>query len=188
MGMKIWASLVAQLVKKLPTMQDTQGSIPGLGRSPGEGNGNPLQYSCLENPTDCSLPGSSVHGITRVGHNLATKPLPPWKYLWDPAFSSFGYNRNFFLFLQVKYIEIKGYFSLYFINWKYIYRFHFCFCDLILLSGLFTDVCKLIIHFPHLDNVFLIKNISFSTTFGFLFQNSTTDLFLVLRISYFNNS
>ena len=29
-----------------------QGSIPGLGRSPGEGNGNPLQYSCLENPTD----------------------------------------------------------------------------------------------------------------------------------------
>ena len=28
------------------------GSIPGLGRSPGEGNGNPLQYSCLENPTD----------------------------------------------------------------------------------------------------------------------------------------
>ena len=29
----------------------------------GEGNGTPLQHSCLENPTDCSLPGSSVHGI-----------------------------------------------------------------------------------------------------------------------------
>ena len=31
---------------------EDQGSIPGLGRSPGEGNGNPLQYSCLENPMD----------------------------------------------------------------------------------------------------------------------------------------
>ena len=42
-------SLVAQTVKHLPT---TQGSIPGSGRSPGEGNRNPLQYSCLENPMD----------------------------------------------------------------------------------------------------------------------------------------
>ena len=50
------------------------GSVPGLGRSPGEGNGNPLQYSCLENLMDCSLPGSFVHGVARVGHNLATKP------------------------------------------------------------------------------------------------------------------
>ena len=44
---------MAQGVKNLPEMQETQedaGSIPGLGRSPGEGNGNPLQYSCLENP------------------------------------------------------------------------------------------------------------------------------------------
>ena len=52
-------------------------SIPGSGRSPGEGNGNPLQYSCLENPMDCRLPGSSVHGVARVGHNLVTKPPPP---------------------------------------------------------------------------------------------------------------
>ena len=53
------------------------GSIPGLGRSPEEGNGNPLQYSCLENPMDCSLPASSVHGIARVGHDFVTKPPPP---------------------------------------------------------------------------------------------------------------
>ena len=44
--------MVAQLVKNLPAMQETRGSIPGLGRSPGEGNGNPLQSSCLENPMD----------------------------------------------------------------------------------------------------------------------------------------
>ena len=37
-------------------------SIPGLGRSPGEGNGNPLQYSCLENPTDGGAWWAAVHG------------------------------------------------------------------------------------------------------------------------------
>ena len=46
------ASLVAQTVKHLPVVRETRGSIPGLGRSPGEGNGNPLQYSCLENSMD----------------------------------------------------------------------------------------------------------------------------------------
>jgi len=40
-------------------------------------NGDALQYSCLENPMDCSLSGSSVHGVARVGHDLATKPPPP---------------------------------------------------------------------------------------------------------------
>ena len=39
----------------------------------GEGNGNPLQYSCLENPKERSLAGYTVHGVTRVGHDLATK-------------------------------------------------------------------------------------------------------------------
>ena len=48
----IWASLVAQMVKRLTAMQETWSSIPELGRSPGERNGNPLQYSCLENPVD----------------------------------------------------------------------------------------------------------------------------------------
>ena len=37
------------MVKNLPAMQETQGSISGSGRSPGEGHGNPLQYSCLNN-------------------------------------------------------------------------------------------------------------------------------------------
>ena len=46
-----YASLVAQVVKRLPAMRET-GLIPGLGRSLGEGNGNPLQYSCLVNSMD----------------------------------------------------------------------------------------------------------------------------------------
>ena len=51
-----------------------QGSISGLGRSPGEGNGNPLHYSCLENPMDRGAWQATVHGVTRVGHHLADKP------------------------------------------------------------------------------------------------------------------
>ena len=46
------------------------GSIPGSERAPGEGNGNPLQYSCLENPMDRFMAG---YGVARVGHNLVTK-------------------------------------------------------------------------------------------------------------------
>ena len=41
------------------------GSIPGLGRSPGEGNGNPLQYSCLENPMDRGACRATVHGVAK---------------------------------------------------------------------------------------------------------------------------
>ena len=53
------------------------GLIPGSGRSPGEGNGNPLQYSCLGNPMDRGAQPVAVHGVIRVGHDLATKPPPP---------------------------------------------------------------------------------------------------------------
>ena len=44
------------------------GSIPGLGRSSGEGNGNPLQYSCLENPISRGAWQAIVHGSQRVRH------------------------------------------------------------------------------------------------------------------------
>ena len=43
------------------------GSIPGSGRSPGEGNGNPLQYSCLENPMDREAWWAIVHGVAKSG-------------------------------------------------------------------------------------------------------------------------
>ena len=57
------ASLVAQMVKNLPAMLETLGSIPGPGRSPGEANGKPLQYSCLENSHgQRSLVGYSPRG------------------------------------------------------------------------------------------------------------------------------
>ena len=51
------------------------GSIPGSGRSLGERNGNPLLYSCLGNPMDRGSWQAIVHGVSRVGHDLVTKPL-----------------------------------------------------------------------------------------------------------------
>ena len=50
-------------------------SIPGS--EPGKENGNPLQYSCLGNPMDRGAWWATVHGVPRVGHDLATKPPPP---------------------------------------------------------------------------------------------------------------
>ena len=47
------------------------GLIPGLGRSPGEGNGNPLQYSCLENPMDRGAWRATVHGVTKSWTQLS---------------------------------------------------------------------------------------------------------------------
>ena len=44
-------------------MQETQGSVPGLRRSPGEGNDNPLQYSCLENLRDRGAWGATGHEV-----------------------------------------------------------------------------------------------------------------------------
>ena len=74
--------MVAQLVKNPAVMQETAchagnpGKISGSGTSPGEGNGSPLQYSCLGNPRQRSLAGYSprVHGVRR---DVATAPPPP---------------------------------------------------------------------------------------------------------------
>ena len=56
------------MIKNLPTYARATGevgSIPGLGRSPGRGSGNPLQYSCLENPMDSGACQATVHGVTK---------------------------------------------------------------------------------------------------------------------------
>ena len=73
-GLWEWrASQVALVVKNLPAnagdtcnVRDT-GLIPGSGRSPGGGHGNPLQYSCLENPMDRGAWRATVHGVAKSG-------------------------------------------------------------------------------------------------------------------------
>ena len=57
------------VLKNPPTNVGNTGSIPVLGKSLGEGNGNPIHFSCLENP----MAGYSPRGLKGVGHNLATK-------------------------------------------------------------------------------------------------------------------
>ena len=62
---------VGSVVKNPPTSAGNEGSIPELGRSSGERNGNPLQYSGLENSIDRGV----GYSLQRVGHDLVTKQL-----------------------------------------------------------------------------------------------------------------
>ena len=65
--------LGGSVVKNLPANAGDAGSTTGSGRSLGEGNGNPNQYSCLGNSMDRGAWRTTVHGVARVGQNLVTK-------------------------------------------------------------------------------------------------------------------
>ena len=54
------------VVKSLPANAGDASSVPGLGRSSGRGNGNPLQYSCLENPTERGGLQAAAHEVTNI--------------------------------------------------------------------------------------------------------------------------
>ena len=58
------------------------GSIPGSGRSPGEGNGNPLQYSCLETPMDGGAWWATVHGVAKSWTQLSNLTFTVQTGLW----------------------------------------------------------------------------------------------------------
>ena len=62
------ASLVSQIVKNLSAILEAQISFPGSGRSAGEGNGNPLQHSCLGNPLDREAWQARVHEVAKELH------------------------------------------------------------------------------------------------------------------------
>ena len=73
-GIKVWQFYFlsfphSSVGKKYACKAGDPGSIPGSGRSSGEGNGYPLQYSCLENPMDRGAWRATVHGSQRVGHD-----------------------------------------------------------------------------------------------------------------------
>ena len=65
------ASLVAQTVKHLPAMQETRVRSLSQEDTPGEGNGNPLQYSCLENPMERGAWWAAVHGVAKSRTRLS---------------------------------------------------------------------------------------------------------------------
>ena len=56
------------VVKNLPASAGDSGSVPGLGRLLGEGNGNPLQYSCLGNPVERGAWRAAVHGLAKESY------------------------------------------------------------------------------------------------------------------------
>ena len=62
------------VVKNLPANAGDTGSIPGLGRSPGGGHGNPLQHSCLENPLDRGAQGATVDRVAQSQTQLSDLP------------------------------------------------------------------------------------------------------------------
>ena len=80
----VWTSQVVLVVNNPPAsagdIRDTS-LIPDLGRSPGEGHGSPLQYSCLENPMDRGARWATVHGVTRVGHDWSDFTHMHYNYL-----------------------------------------------------------------------------------------------------------
>ena len=81
-GLPLWLSR-----KESTCNAGDTGSILQSGRSPGEGNGNPPPYYFLENPMDRGTWQATVHRVSRVGHDLATKP-PPYQLLFHGVRSS----------------------------------------------------------------------------------------------------
>ena len=101
-----WASQVVLLVKNpLANAGDARdvGLIPGSGRSPGEGNGNPLQYSCLENPMNREAWQATVHMVAELDMTEHLNRIDEFfqKILNDVIFSSiFGGLKNVFFFFN----------------------------------------------------------------------------------------
>ena len=70
---KRWGFPGGSVVKILPANAGDMGSIRGSGRTPGEGNGSPLQYSCLENPMDRGAWWGTVHGVAKESNTTVTE-------------------------------------------------------------------------------------------------------------------
>ena len=90
-----FASLVAQMVKLSACNAGDLGSIPGLGRSPGEGNGNPLEYSCLENSMDAGTSWATVHGVPKSWTQLSNFAFTLAFTFFPPVYNSFPLLRYF---------------------------------------------------------------------------------------------
>ena len=70
----LWGFPGGAVVKNVPANAEDMGLIPGSGRSPGGGNGNPLQYSCLENSTDRGAWRALVHEAAKSWTQPSTHP------------------------------------------------------------------------------------------------------------------
>ena len=102
---------MALVVKNPPATAGDTGSIPGLGRSPGEGNGYPVHYACQENPSWTEEPGRlQSMGSQRVGHSWATKHTAQTlnKYtesFWDPHSPWYYWHRSSYLHRLLDFLQ-----------------------------------------------------------------------------------
>ena len=112
------ASQVALVVKKSPANAGDVGSIPGWGRSPVEGHGNPLQYSCLENSMDRGACWATFHRVAKSQTRLKWPSTLTCLFMAWWFFVSFLF---FFFFFSVEYYSIVWmYHTLYYplTNWR----------------------------------------------------------------------
>ena len=109
----------------LPLSSCTEGdqdSIPGLGPSPGEGNGNPLQCFCLENLMDKGVWGASVHGVAKsciwLSNYIFTYFTFFHIYIWIYIFHMYIYTSHIYMYVHHTYIHTHIYI---YINIIYVY-------------------------------------------------------------------
>jgi len=113
-----WGFPCSSVGKESACSAGDPGSIPGLGRYPGEGNGNPLQSPCLENLMDRGTWLGAVHGSQRVGHDWATNTylltliVIPWElWIYISVFcSSYHSCFNFRKRFVIRYVYALGIF------------------------------------------------------------------------------
>ena len=88
---------MALVVRDPPANAEDMGSIPGSGRSPGEGNGNRLQYACLGNSMDRGSCQSTVHGVAKSWTQLSTHTSFVGKGIRQWELSQYGWEENQYL-------------------------------------------------------------------------------------------
>ena len=145
---------MALVVKNLPVNEGDirdSGSIPRSGRSPGGGHGNPLQYFCLENLMDRGAWQATVDGVTRVGHDLATKP--PTTCMKCSLGSLYWRDLIFFILLfssiSFHWSLRKAFLSLLAILWHSAFKWYIFPFSLLFTSLLFPAVRKASSGFNH---------------------------------------
>ena len=99
------------------------GWIPGLGRSPGGGNGNPLQYSCLENPMDRGVWWATVHGIAKNQTWWVTKHTHTHRFLCIDYDANSSFKICVYLNINNKTHSIYFYMSIKFLIYLHILRY-----------------------------------------------------------------
>ena len=125
-----WGLPGHSVIKNLPANAGNKGSIPGLGRSPGEGNGNPLQYSCLENPMDGGAWWAAVYGVSQSQTQLKRLSSSsilkiyfpkPWVHIlcFTLFFPILSVNLFFCLFVLNQFYCFSFWKIVYLLSWLY---------------------------------------------------------------------